>query len=124
MMAEVTCCVLGHGPVPGVGEPLNETSGITSYPDPVRLGRGMPLTGTHRLVNQCHRRPWDDWLFAGAGACDARDGGGASLSEADLRTVECGVCTLERGWTGSLARRSEATEHRSTVAEYARRPGL
>jgi len=31
----------------GVGEPLNETDGITSYPDPHRLGTGLHITGSH-----------------------------------------------------------------------------
>jgi len=36
----------------GVGEPLNETAGITPYPRAIRLGPGMPITGTHRLMLQ------------------------------------------------------------------------
>jgi len=31
----------------GVGEPLNETDGITPYPDPVRIGDGLHVTGSH-----------------------------------------------------------------------------
>eukprot|EP01126_Amoeba_proteus_P042431 TRINITY_DN4611_c0_g2_i1.p1 TRINITY_DN4611_c0_g2~~TRINITY_DN4611_c0_g2_i1.p1 ORF type:complete len:1005 (-),score=211.24 TRINITY_DN4611_c0_g2_i1:125-2698(-) len=31
----------------GVGEPLNETDGITPYPNPVRLGKGIRVTGSH-----------------------------------------------------------------------------
>jgi len=31
----------------GVGEPLNETDVITPYPNPVRLGTGMHITGSH-----------------------------------------------------------------------------
>jgi len=31
----------------GVGEPLNETDGITPYPDPHRLGTGLHLVGSH-----------------------------------------------------------------------------
>jgi len=33
----------------GVGEPLNETDGITPYPNPVRLGSGMHVTGSFYL---------------------------------------------------------------------------
>jgi hypothetical protein len=31
----------------GVGEPLNETDGITPYPNPKREGEGLHLTGSH-----------------------------------------------------------------------------
>jgi len=34
----------------GVGEPLNETDGITPYPNPVRLGSGMHITGSFFLL--------------------------------------------------------------------------
>jgi hypothetical protein len=34
----------------GVGEPLNETYGITPYPNPVRLGKGLVIKGTHRVM--------------------------------------------------------------------------
>lgn len=34
----------------GVGEPLNETDGITAYPNPVRLGTGMHVTGSFYLI--------------------------------------------------------------------------
>lgn len=34
----------------GVGEPLNETYGITPYPNPVRLGAGLVIKGMHRLL--------------------------------------------------------------------------
>jgi hypothetical protein len=34
----------------GVGEPLNETDGITPYPNPVRLGSGMHITGSFYLL--------------------------------------------------------------------------
>jgi len=34
----------------GVGEPINETQGITPYPNPVRVGPGMGISGTHYLL--------------------------------------------------------------------------
>jgi len=34
----------------GVGEPLNETTGITAYPNPVRIGPGLIIKGTHRVL--------------------------------------------------------------------------
>jgi len=34
----------------GVGEPLNETDGITPYPNPVRLGTGLHVTGSFYLL--------------------------------------------------------------------------
>jgi alpha-mannosidase len=35
----------------GVGEPLNETSGgITPYPNPIRVGPGIVVRGTHRIL--------------------------------------------------------------------------
>jgi hypothetical protein len=34
----------------GVGEPLNETDGISSYPDPQRLGTGLHITGSHYVL--------------------------------------------------------------------------
>jgi len=34
----------------GVGEPINETQGITPYPNPVRVGTGMGISGTHYLL--------------------------------------------------------------------------
>jgi len=34
----------------GVGEPLNETTGITPYPNPVREGTGLVIKGTYRLL--------------------------------------------------------------------------
>jgi len=33
----------------GVGEPINETDGITPYPNPVRLGTGLHITGSFYL---------------------------------------------------------------------------
>jgi len=34
----------------GVGEPLNETDGITPYPNPVRLGTGLHIIGSHYVL--------------------------------------------------------------------------
>jgi len=34
----------------GVGEPLNETDGITPYPRPVRLGTGLHIIGSHYIL--------------------------------------------------------------------------
>jgi len=34
----------------GVGEPLNETSSITPYPNPLRIGPGMPVVGRHFVI--------------------------------------------------------------------------
>jgi len=34
----------------GVGEPINETQGITAYPNPVRVGPGMGISGTHHVL--------------------------------------------------------------------------
>jgi len=34
----------------GVGEPINETQSITGYPNPVRIGAGMGITGTHYVL--------------------------------------------------------------------------
>jgi hypothetical protein len=34
----------------GVGEPINETQGITPYPNPQRIGPGMGIRGTHYLL--------------------------------------------------------------------------
>lgn len=34
----------------GVGEPLNETYGITPYPNPVRIGEGLVIKGSHRVM--------------------------------------------------------------------------
>jgi len=34
----------------GVGEPLNETDSITPYPNPVRRGEGLHITGTHYVL--------------------------------------------------------------------------
>jgi hypothetical protein len=38
-----------HDDSRGVGEPLNETDSITPYPDPVRVGTGLHITGSHYL---------------------------------------------------------------------------
>jgi len=34
----------------GVGEPLNETDSITPYPNPVRIGTGIHISGSHYLL--------------------------------------------------------------------------
>ena len=34
----------------GVGEPINETTSMSHYPDPVRFGPGLIITGTHFLM--------------------------------------------------------------------------
>jgi len=34
----------------GVGEPLNETDGITPYPKPMRIGTGLHITGSHWVL--------------------------------------------------------------------------
>lgn len=34
----------------GVGEPLNETANISPYPNPVRSGPALVITGTHRVI--------------------------------------------------------------------------
>jgi len=34
----------------GVAEPINETQGITPYPNPVRIGPGLGISGSHYLL--------------------------------------------------------------------------
>jgi hypothetical protein len=38
-----------HDDSRGVGEPMNETAGITPYPDAKRVGQGINVTGIHRI---------------------------------------------------------------------------
>jgi len=54
----------------GVGEPINETQGITPYPNPVRVGPGLGISGTHYLLltapaqAAASYRPLQDRVFA------------------------------------------------------------